>query len=289
MEPHKRIVQFLSKLTLIIFLSVCQLFSINKIRIALFEVRSIQTSEAYGSKLYSELRSALSNSKKLILVTDKKDELVKKLEEWKKSGCSEVECLTNAGLELNVEKIISGVLRQMPEGYFELDLIVVDVLSGEVDFVISSLREETVAKFTTLASKAVDAIESKIEVQPTIHAVLPNGNVIIDAGADVGVKKGMRYKVERWSNVQRDSRGKVLYVDKIEIGEIEILQVQPSGSQARIVSKTMDFEAGDKAISSKVVDVADEPPVIIHTPVQASVQGKDVLVAANIFDDKKVD
>jgi len=103
--------------------------SANKVRVALFDVRAVNTSQVYADKLYSELRAALVQSKKLVIVTGRKEDLIKKIEEWKKSGCTEVECMANAGSELGVDKVISAELREMPGGYYEVDAFVVDVLS----------------------------------------------------------------------------------------------------------------------------------------------------------------
>ncbi len=146
----------------------------GKIRVALFEVRAVNTSQVYADKLYSELRLALSKSKKVVITTGRKEDLIKKIEEWKKSGCTEVECMANAGSELGVDKVISAELREMPEGYYEVDIIVVDVLSQEIEFIIPSLKVKKVSKFNELAAKAVDAIESKIIIQPVIIAVGEN-------------------------------------------------------------------------------------------------------------------
>ncbi len=262
--------------------------SVNKVRIALFEVRAVNTSQVYADKLYSELRLAFSKSKKIVITTGRKEDLVKKIEEWKKSGCTEVECMANAGSELGVDKVVSAELREMPGGYYEVDVIVVDVLSQEIEFIIPSLKVEKVNKFNELATKVVDAIESKIVIQPVIIAVGEGGVVFIDAGADFGIEKGMRFKVERWLNVQLDERGRIIYADKQEVGEIEIVEVQSAGSKARIIKQNIPFERGDKAVFEAVAEKIDEPPAIFYSPVQASVAGKDIEISANIIDDDNV-
>ncbi len=157
--------------------------SVNKVRIALFEVKAINTSQVYADKLYSELRLGFSKSKKIVITTGRKEELVKKIEEWEKSGCTEVECMANAGSELGVDKVVSVELGEMPGGYYEANVIVVDVLSQEIEFIIPSLKVEKVNKFNELATKVVDAIESKIVIQPVIIAVGEGNVVFIDAGA----------------------------------------------------------------------------------------------------------
>jgi hypothetical protein len=274
-------------LLLLILLSNLAL-SVNKVRIALFEVRAINTSQVYADKLYSELRLAFSKSKKIVITTGRKEDLVKKIEEWKKSGCTEVECMANAGSELGVDKVVSAELREMPGGYYEVDVIVIDVLSQEIEFIIPSLKVDKVNKFNELATKVVDAIESKIVIQPVIIAVGEGDIVFMDAGADFGIEKGMRFKVERWLNVQLDERGKVIYAEKQEVGEIEIVEVQPAGSKARIIKQNMPFERGDKAVFEAVAEKIDEPPAIFFPPVQASVTGKDIEISANIIDDDYV-
>lgn len=273
---------------LLLFLVSNLALSVNKVRVALFEVRAVNTSQVYADKLYSELRTALSKSKKIVITTGRKEDLVKKIEEWKKSGCTEVECMANAGSELGVDKVISAELREMPGGYYEVDVIVVDVLTQEIEFIVPSLKAEKVNKFNELAAKAVDAIESKIIIQPVIIAVGENNTVFIDAGADFGIEKGMRFKVERWLNVQLDERGKVIYADKQDVGEIEVVEVQPAGSKAIIVRQNIPFERGDKAVFESVAKKVDEPPAIFHSPVQASVLGKDIEINANIVDDDQV-
>jgi|GEM_PF-1863561 len=259
--------------------------SANKVRVALFDVRAVNTSQVYADKLYSELRAALVQSKKLAIVTGRKEDLIKKIEEWKKSGCTEVECMANAGSELGVDKVISAELREMPGGYYEVDVFVVDVLSQEIEFAISSLKEEKVAKFNELARKIVDAIESKIIIQPTIIAIGEDDVVFIDAGADLGIEKGMKFKVERWLNVQLDERGKIIYADKKEVGEIQIIDVQQTGAKAIITSRILPFERGDKAIFAKAYEKVDEPPSVFHSPVRASVSGRDIEISAHIIDD----
>jgi len=259
--------------------------SANKVRVALFDVRAVNTSQVYADKLYSELRAALVQSKKLVIVTGRKEDLIKKIEEWKKSGCTEVECMANAGSELGVDKVISAELREMPGGYYEVDAFVVDVLSQEIEFAITSLKEEKVAKFNELARKIVDAIESKIIIQPVIVAVGENNVVFIDAGADLGIEKGMKFKVERWLNVQLDERGKIIYADKKEVGEIQIVEVQQTGAKAIITSQILPFERGDKAVLIGTLEKVDEPPSIFHSPVKASVSGRDIDITAHIIDD----
>jgi hypothetical protein len=276
----------------LVFISICLCFesgfAIEKKRVALFEIKAVGTSPAYAEKMFSELRKALTSSKKLSMTSERKEELLKKLEEMKKAGCSEAECLTNAGNELDVEKIIAGELRQMPEGYFELDLRMVDVFTSQYEQAYQAIKGEQVGDFAKMAEKAVDMIDSKIVIEPRLQYVT-EGTVFIDAGADLGVKKGMRFNVLRLGNPIKDASGKVIFRDDKTIGEIEVETAQTDGSKATIIEQKQKFEVGDIAKASKPEEEFDEPPKIIHSPILASVQGKEISVVANIFDDKKVE
>ena len=274
---------------ILLFLFNSPAWAISKKRVALFQIIAVNTSEVYAQKMFSELQSALTTSKKLTLVSEKKEELTRKIEEMKKAGCTEAECLTNAGIELDVQKVLSGELRQMPEGYFELDLRMVDVLSAEYEYAYETIKGETVADLKIMAAKAVDMIDSKIIIEPTIQSVGTDGTVIIDAGSDLGMKRDMRFSVIRVAKVQKDGKGKIIFRQEDTVGVIELELIQPLGSRARIISENKPVEVGDIAHVAAVVDEIDEPPKIIHSSVRASVQGRDILIQANIVDDKKVE
>lgn len=276
-------------LTILLFLSSLTAWSISKKRVALFQINAVNTSEVYAQKMFWELQSTLTTSKKLSLASEKKEELTKKIEEMKKTGCTEAECLTNAGVELDVEKVLSGELRQMPEGYFELDLRMVDVLSGEYEYAYETIKGEKAADFRKMAGMAVDMIDSKIIIEPTIQNVVGDGTVVIDAGGDLGMKKGMRFSVIRIKGVQKDGKGKIIFRDEENVGEIELSVIQALGSRAKVISELQPLEVGDIAHVTVVVDQIDEPPKIIHSPLKATVQGKDILIQANVIDDKKVE
>ncbi len=263
--------------------------AINKKRVALFQINAVNTSEVYAQKMFSELQGALTISKKLSLASEKKEELLKKIEEMKKAGCTEAECLTNAGIELDVEKILAGELRQMPEGYFELDMRMVDVLLGEYEFAYETIKGEGVNDFNKMARSAVDMIDSKILIEPSVQYMVGDSSVIIDAGADLGIKKGMRFNVIRILSVQKDGRGKIIFRKEEKVGEIEIIVVQALGSSAKITSQVIPFEVGDLATALTSTEKIDEPPKIIHSPVVASVQGKEILIQANIVGDNKIE
>lgn len=288
MTPRPACCSVLS-LAILLFLFNSPAWAISKKRVALFQITAVNTNEVYAQKMFSELQSALTTSKKLTLVSEKKEELAKKIEEMKKAGCTEAECLTNAGIELDVQKVLSGELRQMPEGYFELDLRMVDVLSGEYEYAYETIKGEKVADLKIMAAKAVDMIDSKIIIEPTIQSVGGDGTVIIDAGADLGMKRDMRFSVIRVTKVQKDGKGKIIFRQEDTVGVIELELIQPLGSRARIISENRPIEVGDIAHVTTIVDQIDEPPKIIHSSLKASVQGRDILIQANILDDKKVE
>ena len=265
-----------------------EVWAINKKRWVLFQITAVNTNEAYARQVFSELRRTLATSKKLTLVSETKEGLARKIEAKRKSGCSAEECLTTVGKELSVDKVLSGELRQMPDRTFRLELSLVDVLSGEYECLYDDIKGEGVSDFSKMAAAAAYAVDSRIYVQPVIQEV-NNNSVMIDAGADLGVKKGESFIVERITNLKTDSQGKILWADTIHVGRIAVSAVQAGGAWASIVSEQVPIERGDFAVVDSAGEFAYDAPKIVHTSVPFGVQGKSIAITASIVNSKRVD
>jgi hypothetical protein len=95
-----------------------------------------------------------------------------------------------------------------------------------------------------------DAVEEMTEELSTVDqgiyvAAVAGEKIYLDAGSDSGMKAGARYQVVHLGEAIRDQGGVVIGRQETEVGELEVTDVRPSLSIARMVQKGGAVARGD--------------------------------------------
>ena len=107
-----------------------------------------------------------------------------------------------------------------------------------------------------LGANGLEAINDAVEDLITNLSSLDNDmhvagigedKIYLDSGANGGIKVGSRFEVMRQGKAIRGKDGELIGYDEKQVGEIEVTEVKPLMSVAKVVSKTGDMARGDLA------------------------------------------
>jgi predicted small lipoprotein YifL len=119
---------------------------------------------------------------------------------------------------------------------------------------------EVVTSVMGLGANGLEAINDAVEDLITSLSALDNelhvaaigeNGVYIDAGANGGIKPGARFVVTHQGKAILDKDGQVIGHEEKEVGQIEVTDVQPLMSTAKVVNKTGDMARGDLVKGTK--------------------------------------
>ncbi len=128
-------------------------------------------------------------------------------------------------------------------------LSVYEVQTGEVVCTVMGLGSNGMEAIHDAVEELIDDLSGK---PSTLHvAAVVGEKIYLDLGATGGMKAGNRYQVVHAGQVIRDKDGQVIGHDEAEVAEIEITDVQPLLSVAKIVGKAGAVARGDTAKPAK--------------------------------------
>lgn len=128
-------------------------------------------------------------------------------------------------------------------------LSVYDVRTGAVRTTVMGLGTNGLEAIEDAVEELIDEL-STAESEVLVAAV-SGEKIFLDIGANGNIKAGARFQVVHQGNAIRSRDGDIIGYEESEVGEIEVTDIQPMLSVARIVTKAGDIARGDLAKPAK--------------------------------------
>ncbi len=260
-------------------------FGFRKSRIIFYYVKAGEGITAEHKEMFKKaVRNAIRSNPKFELVSDDNIEAVFKRYDISEDGCTTTECAIKVANDPQIaaDYAMYGELNLSDEGLFMINVRVVSVEKRSILWEpLNFKRAESVAKFTSVANALINEFSKIIPVEPRIKTVRADNSVIIDVGAKLGVRKGLRYYAIFEMQVDPFT------VERDTLAMVEVTQVNDELSLAKVIKKYKDLEEGAKLVRT-AGEVDDTPPVIQHQPVLSAGKFLDIPITAEISDNKKL-
>jgi TolB-like protein len=233
--------------------------------------------EEARDRFVSELGNHLAQSRKFAML-DRQYEDERKLEmDINASADAPMEEMVKLGNRLGTDYMIVGKVEDAAThsrstvlagrtltthtAKFAIAYRVIDAPTGQVKFADSWSRSAEGASVFTLANQAAEAISRQIVDAITPVAVESvSGDVLFLGQGGKSIKVGQKYRLLRNGDAITDSyTGESLGRQEIEVGLIEIIEVQSKVAKARVLSASIDV-AQEFAPSTFVVRLQSEAP-----------------------------
>ncbi len=273
-------------LVILIFVFINQSYAFRKSRVLFYYVKAGDgiTTE-HIELLKKAFRNAIRNNPKFELVSDENIELVFKKYGISEDGCTTTQCAVKIGADPQVSADFSmyGELKYSEEGVFLINARVVSIEKKSILWEPLNLKKaESVSKFISVANAIIDEFARTIKVVPQIKEIRADGRVIIDIGAQLGMRKGEKYWVVR--ELQLD----IFNIVRDTLGLVEVEMVADELSLAKVLKKRKPMVKRAKLFAYKGGELDEVPPVIEHQPVLTAGKQMDVPIDAEISDNKKL-
>ena len=276
---------FLSLVILILF-SINHSYAFRKSRVLFYYVKAGEgiTTE-HVELLKKAFRNAIRKNPKFELVSDENIELVFEKYGISEDGCTTTECAVKIGADPQISADFSmyGELKYSDEGVFLINARVVSIEKKSILWEPLNLKKaESVSKFISVANAIIEEFAKTIKVVPQIKEVRADGRVIIDIGAQLGMRKGEKYWVVR--ELQLD----VFSIVRDTLGLVEVEMVADELSLAKVLNKRKSMVKRAKLFAYKGGELDEVPPVIEHQPVLTAGKQMEIPIDAEISDNNKL-
>ena len=273
-------------LIILIFGFVTQSQAFRKSRVLFYYVKAGEgiTTE-HIELLKKAFRNAIRNNPKFELVSDENIELVFEKYGISEDGCTTTECAVKIGADPQISADFSmyGELKYSEEGVFLINARVVSVEKKAILWEPLNLKKaESTSKFINVANAIIDEFARTIKVVPQIKEVRADGKVIIDIGANLGMRRGEKFWVIR--ELQLD----IFNIVRDTLGLVEIEMVADDLSLAKVIKKRKEMKRRAKLFPYQGGELDEVPPVIEHQPVLTAGQSMEIPIDAEISDNKKL-
>ena len=160
--------------------------------------------------------------------------------------------------KVNREKMMSAMRQAQDErakdrarAIFDVScyLSAYDVHTGEVTATVMGIGTNGLEAINDAVEELIDALaaaDSGLYV-----AAVEGDKVFLDLGANGNIKAGDRYQLVHLGEPIRDRSGQVIGHKETEVAEVEVTEIQPLLSVAKIVTKAGEISRGDAARPAK--------------------------------------
>jgi len=239
----------------------------DRLRLSIIPFRTTRDGQSpIRDRFVNELAGALTQSRKFAIL-DRQFETERQAEmAINSSADAPVEELAKLGNRLGTDYMIVGVIEDASvatrsvelagrvlkshTGRFSVSYRVIDAPTGQVKFSDSWSRSAEGAAMDVLATQAAEAIGRQI-----VDAIFPvmvesvSGDILFLGQGGKSIRVGQRYRLLRLGREVADSHtGESLGREEVEVGMIEIVDVQSKMAKGKVVKATEDvarnFEPG---------------------------------------------
>ncbi|HPG39767.1 MAG TPA: CsgG/HfaB family protein [bacterium] len=261
-----------SLVILILFVSQSFLYAQNKTKIAVLNFEAKNLSQESADAVADILSTELFNTNRFDVIERQAILRILSEQELQMTGVTDMSQAAEIGKILNAEKIMIGSVSRLGQTYI-INTRLVDVETGALELAENTKSNNGEDGLPAAIGELVAKISQKVIVEGAVIKVAQNV-VLIDLGADHGIKKDQALEVIRVGDVITDLAGSTVGRSEDRIGIIKVINVKKEYAEAQILNARETIRLGDKVrLTGTPVSIKKETTV--NKPVEPKPQKDD--------------
>ena len=213
------------------------------ITVAIIEPEAYGASEAVAESFWLGLIDEFVDNRRFQVVERSRFEEVLDELAFSRTDIVSTETAVEVGSLIGAEYVVISSISSI-EGVYFLNTRMIEVSTGVT--LASSSGEANIKNLVASAAKLARDIATEVPVKGEIVGVIDGEGVVIDVGTEDDVEVGMRFTVYKSAKSTVDpTTGLGLGRENVDVGEIEVVDVQAYGARCKITERTGAIGLGD--------------------------------------------